>query len=432
MYLRRVSLKNVRCFKDVVIEFDKPANNEAPLTVIVGDNATGKTTLLKAIAMGLCDESSAASLMKESDAGYIRKDERKARIAVDLCTKGGTPNYRVTTTIKKTLSGEQRLRQTKYRLGKNTRPIKSFPWDRLFVAGYGAGRGTAGTGDIVEYSVLNAVYSLFNYSEGLQNPELSLLRIRNPKSRALVMRALRDFTKTDKIELMGRGIVVAGIWGRDMPLRDLADGYKASLMWLTDFLGWAIGKFPSASNSRDLSGIVLIDEIEQHLHPKWQETVLDRLCQIFPRVQFILTTHSPLVAAKAGKIGGDGGRSLIHLELKEGNVVTAKDVPSLRGSRADQVLASEAFDYVITSDREIEDVLREASRLSTKGQKRTQKEERLYRKLKKEIAEKVILAEPETQVEREIEAELDRRLARRLRKVQHKIWDQGHDSNKAK
>jgi len=61
--------------------------------MVTGDNATGKTTLLKAIALGLCDQSSAAGLLRESDSGYIRRNDRTATIDIEL-RSATKPNLR--------------------------------------------------------------------------------------------------------------------------------------------------------------------------------------------------------------------------------------------------------------------------------------------------------------------------------------------------
>ena len=61
LYVSRIQLENVRCFDDIELALSEPGDT-ASWTVILGDNATGKSTLLRAIAMGLCDESSAADV----------------------------------------------------------------------------------------------------------------------------------------------------------------------------------------------------------------------------------------------------------------------------------------------------------------------------------------------------------------------------------
>ena len=58
---------------------------------------------------------------------------------------------------------------------------------------------------------------------------------------------------------------------------------------------------PSLENPLYGEGIVLIDEIELHLHPKWQREVINKLREVFPNIQFILTTHSPQVISEISR-----------------------------------------------------------------------------------------------------------------------------------
>ena len=363
LYVDRVELKNFRCFENVTIE----ANNEAPSapwTLLTGDNASGKTTLLKAIALGLCDRSSAAGLLRESDSGYIRNAEVSGTIKIHLVDRGegqSAGEYQIETTLT-------RLNDQLETLEQETVPNK-FPWERIFVCGYGAGRGTSGTGDIAGYSAISAVYNLFNYSEGLQNPELTIRRLQHGSPRQeSVITTLEHILGLSDLHLAENGTSDMGISVRDphnvrVAFRDLADGYKSTFLWVTDFLGWALAF--SRGSCAPMGGIVVIDEIEQHLHPKWQKRVISTLRNTWPQVQFFAATHSPLVARSFQSISGEEPHRHYHLRGTEGdNGVQATLVPSLSGRRTDQILATEAFDYLIDDDPDTEQILEALSFLS--------------------------------------------------------------------
>lgn len=81
----------------------------------------------------------------------------------------------------------------------------------------------------------------------------------------------------------------------DLSLEQLSDGEKILLMLVTDLAMRLAIANPSSDEALRGKGIVLIDEIELHLHPQWQRTVVQSLTQTFPNCQFILTTHSPQV-----------------------------------------------------------------------------------------------------------------------------------------
>ena len=363
-YVSRVELENFRCFESVTVEADVTAPI-APWTLLTGDNASGKTTLLKAIALGLCDRSSAAGLLRESDSGYIRNGQELGSIKIHLVDRSegrSRDEYEIKTTLKRLNSQLESLDQV-------TEPREGFPWDRIFVCGYGAGRGTSGTGDIAGYSAISAVYNLFNYSEGLQNPELTIRRLRYGSSRQKhVLTTLESILNLSDFRLAENGTSDMGISVRDprnadIALRDLADGYKSTFLWVTDFLGWTLAS--GRTLDTPLDGIVVIDEIEQHLHPKWQKRVISSLRDSWPHVQFFAATHSPLVARSFQPISDDGPHRHYHLKDSDGsNGVKAVPVPPLGGRRTDQILASEAFDYLIDDDPDAERILEELSFLS--------------------------------------------------------------------
>jgi predicted ATP-binding protein involved in virulence len=76
----------------------------------------------------------------------------------------------------------------------------------------------------------------------------------------------------------------------------LSDGYKTSLAMVMDIAIRMVEANPDAGvEALQASGIVLIDEIELHLHPSWQQRIIGDLRKTFPKVQFICTTHSPQV-----------------------------------------------------------------------------------------------------------------------------------------
>lgn len=409
MYISKIELKNIRCFEELSIDLERDGD---PIlwTTILGDNATGKTTLLRSIAIGLCDGSSAAGLLKESEEGYIRRDEpdRDAKIIICLRDeKDPSKTFRITTTIEpvKTKKGKsfEKLSQT-------TDPLENFPWDDIFACAYGAGRGTSGTADVAGYSTISAVYNLFNYAEGLQNHELSIYRVKPTFSEDIVFSILKKSSLgiVEKFALTPSGITADGPWGQDMPLRDLADGFKSSFLWITDFLGWAVSHNSEIRDSEDVSGIVMIDEIEQHLHPKWQRDVVPTLNELFPTVQFITTSHSPLVAAGTSDIDN---AILFNLIFDDARKIIGEGIPaiSLRGLRADQFLTHPIFGLPTALGPKIGDRMVRFRELFVK-EPRDADEEVEFEKLR-EILKQDIADPGETEEDRKVQRELKELLA---------------------
>jgi predicted ATP-binding protein involved in virulence len=307
MKITRVSLKNIRCFDELEIKLHGRS------ALIIGDNGDGKSTVIRSLAMGLCDDSSAAALFRELHGETVRKGSKSdGRIEVDL--RDRAREFRTVTEIK-ALKTFERVRQDVSQ--RSPRYLKmrqgTFPWDHIFATGYGPGIRVQGTADYDYYLTVDAVYPLFRYDEPLQNPELVVRRLVDAARRngggaragdtvltsiRTLLQKLLQLDHRHKVELTHTGITVQGPWGRS-ELSSLGDGYRSTITWILDLLSWWFlrrSHVPSKGPT-DIQGIVLIDEIEQHLHPRWQRNIMRLLTESFPNVQFIATTHSPLVAS---------------------------------------------------------------------------------------------------------------------------------------
>jgi predicted ATP-binding protein involved in virulence len=85
-------------------------------------------------------------------------------------------------------------------------------------------------------------------------------------------------------------------------LQDLGYGYQSMLSWLVDFMYRMFLRYPESENPLAEPAIVLLDEIDLHLHPDWQRKIIGFLSDIFKKTQFIVTTHSPLILQSAENI----------------------------------------------------------------------------------------------------------------------------------
>lgn len=114
----------------------------------------------------------------------------------------------------------------------------------------------------------------------------------------------------------------------EMPISKLSAGYQ-SLLWMIMDLAYRISILnPELVSREQISGIVLIDEIDLHLHPKWQWNVIDALRTTFENVQFIIATHSPIVISSSRKA------NLIHMD----NEHKVKYLPDCYGYEVEDVL----------------------------------------------------------------------------------------------
>ncbi len=87
--------------------------------------------------------------------------------------------------------------------------------------------------------------------------------------------------------------------GETLNVSQLSQGEKSLMTLVGDIARRLAMMNPSLASPLEGDGIVLIDEVDLHLHPKWQRSLLERLTTTFPGCQFVVTTHSPLVVSGA-------------------------------------------------------------------------------------------------------------------------------------
>jgi predicted ATP-binding protein involved in virulence len=103
-----------------------------------------------------------------------------------------------------------------------------------------------------------------------------------------------------------------------LAIDQLSDGEKCYIAMIGDLARRMAVANPHAENSLNCGGIVLIDEVELHLHPEWRRRIVPSLRKIFPNIQFIITTYSPQV------LGEIKDMDVIKLLKKDGNVIAQK------------------------------------------------------------------------------------------------------------
>lgn len=189
MYISHIRLENIRGFPE--LEIDLSSNRR---TLIIGKNGTCKTSVLRAIALGLCDSGDANALISEPIGAMIYKDSRVGQIRVDL--EGGQRLRSFL--VRNPATGQERISRA-----------PKLDWPEIFVCGYGAGRHGFGPESGRDYRVADAVYTLFDYRRTLIDPELTLRR-------------LQDLLGTRRY-----GAAVAGIrWPWRTAASDAADGCR--------------------------------------------------------------------------------------------------------------------------------------------------------------------------------------------------------------
>jgi hypothetical protein len=365
--LTRIRLQNVRGFRDVDVSLASEIDPGTPrlTTLVIGKNGTNKSTLLRAIALCLADPTEASTLLSQPIGSIVRSGARKATIQLDVVNGSGDH----VSTLRREVgsNGDKDVV-----LGSSAFGVP------VFVCGYGAGRGTVGSDPGREYRVDDACASLYDYQRELIDPELTLRRLKDflgseryDRTLAGIKRVL-DLGPEDRIELVpGGGVQLTGpTTGGSVPLNGWADGYRLSVLWLLDLYGRAMRANRIDAEGR-IHGIVLIDEVDQHLHPSLQATILPRLAELLPGVQIVATTHSPLVA-----LGAEPSQ-LVVLRRVNGDVEIEGRVPDYRGYSAEDMLADDRlFDSSVYAPDTQQQLVRYEQLVAKGPSRRTAVEER--------------------------------------------------------
>lgn len=406
--IRHLRLRNIRCFKHLEIDFcDEDSGEPVPWTVILGDNGSGKSTLLKALALALSSPKDARGLFEsDSREEWLRRDTNEGAIELVISAGHDSPEIRREIRIEHASYGEEMLH-----IHENDSPpaVDATP----FVCGYGAARRTFGTTSPRGYTSREAVATLFDIEASLQNPELSLRR--SLDSREDLLQSIDRILTLPKgsTRLGHEGIEVRGPWGVYLPLMALSDGYRATLAWILDMIGWAILKDEGMLKD-NLRGIILVDEIEQHLHPSWQRRIIGLLRKQFPGLNMVVTTHAPLCVSGTTDLE-DHEVNIVHLRWEDDAVTASTGYKPPRGQRADQILTSYLFGLSTTGDDRTRSQIERLSELLSLGDSATPDEQEERERLRSELDE--TLGSRETELETKTAEHIETALRDRLEEL---------------
>lgn len=134
--------------------------------------------------------------------------------------------------------------------------------------------------------------------------------------------------------------------GSIVNFEQLSAGYKGVITIITDLLVRLSENQPNVGHINEFKGIVLIDEVELHLHPKWKYNFVKRLRDIFPLIQFIMTTHSPTVLLGASK------EAVFYKIYKEDGEVKISNQMANEGYTNNSLISSPLFDLETITSRD--------------------------------------------------------------------------------
>ena len=374
MKISKLKIKNIKCFEEIEIPFENENNEITNWSLIVGDNGSGKTTILRSLALGLCDAKGASALLEELYGdGFLRQGADKGEIKVTLKDTQNSKEY----TIKTIIEGDDEA-------VSQTRSLESIQSMRreIFAIAYGASRSIMGTRSYDRYALVDSLYTLFNYRASLQNAELGARRIKDHKNgewekTQKILKKVLMFDERDEIYLEMAGLYVKKGNTRKISFNDLSDGYQSLTSVILDFLSWKLLDVEGGFDLENLSGIFIIDEIEQHLHPQWQRNIINLLSKQFPKMQFICTTHTPICALGLNDLAGTSQLVKASYVNSHSSVDFFDLKDEFKGYRADQILTSEIFGLSDARSISIENKLEEYREIYLKDERSEDEKEKL-------------------------------------------------------
>lgn len=374
MWIEEVSLENIKCFERQSIKLGN-TKGAFPWITLLGENGTGKSTMLQAIGLLLAGPEGAKQLLTRPD-GWLHNEGSVGKISIKIHQGENDPNTYGEILARRSfgytffITGNEKIqiRNKQYSepaivensdkiltwLRQNALLPKGKGW---FGAGYGAFRRLTRANRILVPSLQTSLrytnfFSQFREDEALEAFETWMVYLDYKISKSndktaerqknwgikAINKLLPDGNEFDSIDSNGR--IWFKVYGDKVSTVALSDGFR-SILALTGDLTWRlIEAFPESNDPLKEEGVVLIDELDIHLHPVWQRTIGGLLRETFPNIQFIMATHSPLVAAGAGE------DAVTYRFYRKENQTTVDQINNVHAMSVDKILQSEAFGLV--------------------------------------------------------------------------------------
>lgn len=366
MYIKSVHLENIRCIEQLDLAFEE--GHEAGWHVLIGENGSGKTTVARAIALGLVPNPG-ANLLVSSWISLVRTNSEISQATFEFkrdLQADSFEDFAFYPEIGPPISvslGDQEIVRGHYRIhglsnsdrefdgammalntsgldelieqrAKGTRP----PWSPLahlifehsqngwFATGFGPVRRFKGEAWIsgLERSTYRAstFASIFRDDASFTEvePWLQKLYTQSLERKNQTLNHLRNFINHGNLlpnsvqlqKVTSDGVFFEDIDHTRVNLHDLSDGYRSVLSLTFELIRQLLrcyGEEKVFANvikgemNIPVPGVVIIDEVDAHLHPTWQTKIGQWFTRYFPKLQFIVTTHSPLVCRACGEHG---------------------------------------------------------------------------------------------------------------------------------
>ncbi len=323
MYIKKIELINVKSIERLTMDFREQLSG---WHVLLGKNGSGKSTIIKAISLSLLGERQAYAL-KENFKNWITKGKTESSITITLSLEQGKDslaslyNGEIIFHLKIDLNGDLTFEFTAN--GLKERRLLAKPKVGWYSASFGAYRrlGKMESNTLAEISdgnlenhitLFDSDYNLSNATNWLKDLRFQDLESKNNSS---IYNQIIEFINKSNLlpdevyleQVSHDGVKFRDGEYRDLQITQLSDGYQSIFILALEILRQLSKSFRFQDiiepyNNKliiSASGVVLIDEIDVHLHPQWQAKIGNWFKDNFPKIQFIVTTHSPLICQSA-------------------------------------------------------------------------------------------------------------------------------------
>lgn len=418
MFLRKLTLQNFKCFSKLELDFEQTPTRNRQWTLLLGENGTGKSNLLKAIALITCGSNALGEIVGSLDS-WIAIGKPSCTIKACLTTKKGE---------ERELALKIKRGDTLSRLVNSNQKALHLIDDAIdnaernyFVVGYGASRrlvssaaGSVGYTESGRYgSRADNIRNLFDAGATL-NPLAAWimdLDYREGKNGlAVIQEALNSFLPGISFHSIDKRQKQVLFQTNDglVPLEQLSDGYQNMAAWIGDLLYRITETFHDHRHPLHARGLLLLDEIDLHLHPKWQRLLYDFISEKLPNFQVIATTHSALTAQQAG----EGELFALRRNTRQA-VELIPFIGSPQQLLVNQLLMSPVFGLATDESREVETAKQQYTQLKARGKNLTDSEKRELAVLSSRLVETrpqrntPLIGDPEMDLLQRIEASLN-------------------------
>jgi predicted ATPase/5-methylcytosine-specific restriction endonuclease McrA len=334
--MSRITLSNFKAIKHLHIDLPsrRSAKAGAPALMILGENSTGKSSILAGIALAAIGTKEAYKLKKylpglthsTSTNRFDQLDQTEVKVDIDFHLGKPSAAFRYDPRSPHPFGSEE---------------------PTLMVLGYGARRFFDPQKRNRRDGAATRVQTLFDPLATIPYPE-DWLRRQTGNRFDTIVAALRIILALDEEDelIVTPDYLAVRANGRVTPIDSLSEGYKSVFVMTVDIIRELLDRW---DNLEQAEALVLIDELETHLHPRWKMQVMTSLRKVFPRVQFIVTTHDPLCLR-----GMDDGEVMVLQRDHAGYIHALEGLPSVKGMTAEQLLTSDYFGLASTTDASTE------------------------------------------------------------------------------